>query len=159
MSRKALSLIAAAAVLVAAGSAAAALRGGIAVTLHKTNLGNVLATSKGRTVYMYTPDGHDKSNCRSACAAIWPPLLTKGAPRAGAGVKQSLLGTTNRGGGKLQVTYAGHPLYSYTGDSRSGQATGEAYDGTWYALSAAGAKVKPRKAAGGGGGGGGGGGW
>jgi len=154
MSRKALSLIVVAAVLVAAGSAAAARQGGTTVTLHSTNLGKVLATSSGHTLYLYTPDPKGKSDCKGSCAASWPPLLTKGTPRAGAGVKQGLLGTIKRGS-KLQVTYAGHPLYTFTGDSGAGQTTGEGVS-KFYAISAAGKKVTK---AGGGGGGGGGGGW
>jgi predicted lipoprotein with Yx(FWY)xxD motif len=153
--------------LAAAGGAAAAHRaahhhhaahkGGTLVELRKTKLGKVLVASNGRTLYLYTPDPKGKSTCTGSCASIWPPLLTKGKPRAGKGLKQKLLGTTKHGG-KLQVTYAGHPLYRYSGDSKAGQTNGEAYGGIWYAVNDAGKKVKPKSSGGttttGGGGGG-----
>jgi predicted lipoprotein with Yx(FWY)xxD motif len=126
--------------LVVAGAASAAALTGTKVTLHKTNHGKVLATSTGRTLYLYTPDGKNKSNCTGSCAANWPPLMTKGKPVAGAGVKQALLGTTKRSNGKLQVTYNGHPLYTYIGDMGPGQATGWGTDGIWYVVTAAGNK-------------------
>jgi predicted lipoprotein with Yx(FWY)xxD motif len=125
---------------VVTGAAFAAARStGTAVDLHKTNRGQVLATSKGRTLYLYTPDGKNKSNCTGSCASVWPPLMTKGKPVAGMGVKQSLLGTAKRGS-KLQVTYNGHPLYTYTGDSGAGQANGEGSEGIWYVVKASGKK-------------------
>jgi predicted lipoprotein with Yx(FWY)xxD motif len=124
--------------LVAAGAAFAATHStGTKVTLHSTSKGKVLATSTGRTLYLYTPDGHNKSNCTGSCASYWPPLMTTGKPVAGMGVKQSLLGTAKRGA-KLQVTYNGHPLYRYVGDSGAGQVTGEGSNSTWYVVTAAG---------------------
>jgi predicted lipoprotein with Yx(FWY)xxD motif len=123
--------------VVSGAAFAATLTTGTAVDLHSTNLGKVLATSTGRTLYLYTPDGKNKSNCFGSCAAYWPALLTKGKPVAGMGVKKSLLGTAKRGS-KLQVTYNGHPLYRYVGDSKAGQATGEGTDSTWYVVTAAG---------------------
>jgi predicted lipoprotein with Yx(FWY)xxD motif len=122
------------------------------VELHKTkSLGKVLATSKGLTLYLYTPDGKNKSNCTGSCASIWPPLLTKGKPKAAMGAKQSLLGTTRRSdNGKLQVTYKGHPLYLYTGDTKAGQTKGEGYGGIWYALKASGREAKKKSGSGGG---------
>src|SRR5579875_2513015 len=143
---------------VASGSAIAASKGGTTVTLHKTSLGKVLATSKGMTLYLYTPDPKGKSVCNGECASAWPPLMTTGKPRAGAGVNAKLLGTTKRSNGKLQVTYAGHPLYRYVGDSKSGQVTGEGISGIWYVVSAAGRKVTGKSSGGSGGSGGGGGG-
>src|SRR3954453_23439978 len=80
------------------------------VTLHKTKIGNVLATSSGRTLYLFLKDKNGKSACYGQCATYWPPLMKKGALRAGAGVKAKLLGTTTRKNGKRQVTYRGHPL-------------------------------------------------
>ena len=124
--------------LAAAGAAFAATHStGTKVTLHSTSLGKVLAKSNGRTLYLYTPDGHNKSNCYAGCAPTWPPLMTKGKPVAGTGVKKALLGTAKRGA-RLQVTYNGHPLYKFTGDVKAGDATGEGTDGTWYVVTAAG---------------------
>jgi predicted lipoprotein with Yx(FWY)xxD motif len=144
MSIKSAVVAALAVALVATGSALAAHRtvqSGAVVELHKTKLGEVLANSKGLTLYMYTPDGHNKSRCTGSCASIWPPLTTSGKPRAAMGAKQSLLGTTRRSNGKLQVTYAGHPLYHYSGDAKAGQTAGEGYGGIWFAISASGRKV------------------
>lgn len=154
MLKRTIAVAALVAATVACGSAVAASKGGTTVTLHKTSLGKVLATSSGMTLYLYTPDPKGKSVCTGSCSAIWPPLITRGKPRAGVGVKAGLLGTTKRGG-KLQVTYAGHPLYRYTGDSKPGQAKGEGYGGIWYVVSAAGKKVTGASSGGSGGGGGG----
>jgi predicted lipoprotein with Yx(FWY)xxD motif len=151
MSKRILALAAVLAVAAAAGGAAAARHAaGTKVVLHKTGLGKVLATSSGFTLYLYTPDPKGKSVCTGSCAAAWPPLLTKGKPTAGPGVKAKLLGTAKRGG-KLQVTYAGHPLYRYAGDSKAGQTAGEGVGGIWYALSAGGKKVTRKSDPGGGG--------
>jgi predicted lipoprotein with Yx(FWY)xxD motif len=124
--------------LVAAGAAFAAARSGTKVTLHATPLGKVLAASTGRTLYLYTPDSKNHSVCYGSCAQLWPPLLTTAKPIAGLGVRRLLLGTTRRNNGKLQVTYNGHPLYRYVGDSAAGQANGENYGGIWFVLTAAG---------------------
>lgn len=143
--------VAAVLALVASGAALAATSGTL-VNLHASSLGKVLASSKGSTLYLLTSDPKNKSNCKGSCAQTWPPLLTKGKPRAGKGVKASLLGEIKRGS-KEQVTYNGHPLYLYIGDSGAGQVTGEgikSFGGTWYAVNAAGKKVA--KSSGGGGG-------
>ena len=127
--------------LVASGAAfAAGLTTGTKVTLHHTSLGKRLATSTGRTLYLYTPDGRNKSHCTGGCASTWPPLMTKGKPVAGTGVRRLLLGTTRRANGKLQVTYNHHPLYKYVVDSGAGQTNGEGTDGHWFTVTAAGKK-------------------
>jgi predicted lipoprotein with Yx(FWY)xxD motif len=128
--------------LVVCGAAfAAAQLTGTKVTLHSTaTKGKVLATSTGRTLYLYTHDGKNKSNCTGSCAQTWPPLMTAAKPVAGMGVHQALLGTTRRSNGKLQVTYNGHPLYKFVGDSGAGQTHGEGYGGSWFVVTAAGTK-------------------
>jgi predicted lipoprotein with Yx(FWY)xxD motif len=115
------------------------------VTLHKTTLGKVLATSSGRTLYLFMRDKHGRSACYGQCVGYWPPLVKKGAVRAGTGVKSKLLGTTKRKNGKRQVTYAGHPLYLYKLDSGAGQVSGQGqnfFGGKWYVVSAAGTAIK-----------------
>jgi predicted lipoprotein with Yx(FWY)xxD motif len=115
------------------------------VTLHKTTLGKVLATSSGRTLYLFMKDKSGQSSCYGQCAGYWPPLMKKGALRAGTGVKASLLGTTKRKNGKRQVTYKGHPLYLYSLDSGAGKVSGQgqnAFGAKWYVLSAAGKAIK-----------------
>jgi predicted lipoprotein with Yx(FWY)xxD motif len=123
------------------------------VTLHKTKLGKVLATSSGRTLYLFMKDKKGKSACYGQCASNWPPLMKKGTLRAGTGVKAKLLGTTKRKNGKLQVTYNHHPLYLYAGDTGAGQVSGQGlnfFGGKWWVVSAAGKAIKAAATAGGG---------
>jgi len=106
-------------------------------------LGEVVTDGKGFTLYMYAPDRQGLSRCYGFCAQQWPPLVLPGgvtSPKAGTGVRPSLLGTVRRANGQLQATYGGWPLYLWIGDTAPGQATGQADDmGLWYVLSAAGA--------------------
>lgn len=123
------------------------------VTLRKTKLGSVLATSSGRTLYLFLKDKHGKSACYGQCATYWPPLMKKGKVSAAAGVKGKLLGTTKRRNGRRQVTYKGHPLYLYKLDRGSGQVSGQAvngFGGKWYVVSASGAANKKAPPGGGG---------
>ena len=123
------------------------------VTLHKTKIGNVLATSSGRTLYLFMKDRHGKSACYGQCATYWPPLMKKGALRAGTGVKAKLLSTTKRKNGKLQVRYNGHPLYLFKLDKGAGQIQGQRqnfFGGKWFALSSSGSANKKAPPAGGG---------
>jgi predicted lipoprotein with Yx(FWY)xxD motif len=134
--------------LLGAGSIAlSATRTGATVNLHKTKLGPILVNSKGHTLYLFKKDKNGKSSCSGSCATFWPPLLKHGKPSAGSGVKASLLGTTRRSNGSLQVTYNKHPLYTYSLDTKAGQTKGEgvlAFGARWYAVSAKGtAVVKP----------------
>jgi predicted lipoprotein with Yx(FWY)xxD motif len=131
--------------LLAAGSIArSATRSGATVSLRKTSLGMILAAKNGHTLYLFAKDRKGKSACTASCAQFWPPLLSKGKPVAGAGVKASLLGTTKRSNGTLQVTYNKHPLYTYVVDKRAGQAKGDgvaAFGAKWYALGAKGTAI------------------
>ena len=90
---------------------------GTRVKVVSSNYGRVIADGKGEAFYLFDKEGSKKPRCYGACASVWPPVLSKGKPVAGNGAKQSLLGTTKRANGKLQVTYAGHPLYYYVDDS------------------------------------------
>lgn len=118
--------------------------GGKRVTLHRSAYGKILADSRGRALYLFTHDD-SKSRCYGACAKAWPPLLTKGAPRAGKRVKQRLLGSVKRSDGRRQVTYHGHPLYYYVGDHEPGQVLCQAaleYGGYWYVVKRSGEPVE-----------------
>jgi len=118
--------------------------GKASVKLASTKLGSVLVDAKGRTLYLFEADKGPMSACSGACASIWPPLTTSGKPSAGAGVTASKLGTTKRSDGATEVTYNGHPLYTYAGDSAPGQTSGQGlddYGAEWYALSAGGDKI------------------
>jgi predicted lipoprotein with Yx(FWY)xxD motif len=127
-----------------AGSAPAARA---TVQVRTTSLGKILTDARGHTLYLFTADKGKASACNSsACVKAWPPLTTTGTAKAGSGAKASLLGTTKRKDGRLQVTYAGHPLYFFFKDAKAGQTSGENLDffgGEWYAVSAAGKKVEP----------------
>jgi predicted lipoprotein with Yx(FWY)xxD motif len=113
---------------------------GVALTLRPSEYGRVISDSNHRVLYLFDADHGPASTCYGECAAAWPPLLTKGTPSAGAGVNGALLGTTTRKDGSLQVTYDGHPLYYYSGD------TGEhimcqhvkLHGGVWFVVGATG---------------------
>jgi predicted lipoprotein with Yx(FWY)xxD motif len=130
----------------AAGSvASSATRTNATVSLRKTKLGMILVNSKGRTLYLFMKDRSGKSACSASCATYWPPLHSKGKPTAGSGVKASLVGTTKRSDGSMQVTYNKHPLYTYALDKRAGQTNGEGspnFGAKGWAVSAKGAAVK-----------------
>jgi predicted lipoprotein with Yx(FWY)xxD motif len=116
--------------------------GGTVGTTSIEGLGTVLVDSEGMTVYDFTVDEGTKSNCYGGCEAAWPPVTTTGKPTAGEGAMASALGTTKRKDGTLQVTYEGHPLYTFTGDSGPGEANGNEAEGTWFVLDEKGAPVK-----------------
>jgi predicted lipoprotein with Yx(FWY)xxD motif len=108
------------------------------VDLAKSSLGAILIDSRGRTLYLWQADTGAKSTCTGACAATWPPLVTSGKPTAGSGIAGSLLGTTRRTNGSKQVTYNGHPLYLFAGDTAPHQTNGQGSNGfgaPWYVLS------------------------
>jgi len=130
-----------AATLAFAGGNAAS---GATVKIAGSKLGRILVDSKGITLYDFVKDKGTTSVCYGACAALWPPLLTHGKPVAGPGVKASLLGTTKRKDGKLEITYGGHPLYYFVTDREPGQTTGQGvnqFGGPWWVLSAAGKEI------------------
>ncbi len=139
----------AASAVVASTAAALALAGdtttgGARVSIAKSPLGRILVDSKGITLYDFVKDKGTTSACYGACAALWQPLTTKGKPVAGRGVRASLLGTTKRKDGKLEVTYNGHPLYYFVTDKKPGQTTGQGvnqFGAPWWVISAAGKEI------------------
>ena len=110
----------------AAGSGSAS--GGTVITTASSSAGTVLTNGSGRAVYLWVKDTGDKANCTGACAGAWPPVTTTGAPTASGSAKASDLGTITSGGVK-QVTYDGHPLYYFSGDTGPGTAAGQGSDG------------------------------
>jgi predicted lipoprotein with Yx(FWY)xxD motif len=105
-------------------------------------LGNILVDGDGRTLYMYTKDTKDTSNCYDKCEVAWPPLLQTDKPAVGNGVDAALLGTTQRKDGTIQVTYNGMPLYYYFKDHAAGDVTGQGVGNVWYVLSPDGKIIK-----------------
>ena len=119
--------------------------GAATVTAHASLFGRVLFDGSGRALYLFKRDKGSRSTCSGACAKAWPPFLTSKAPKAGAGARASLIGTTKRADGTVQVTYAGHPLYYFSGDTKPGQITCENvvnFGGLWLVVSPGGAAVK-----------------
>jgi predicted lipoprotein with Yx(FWY)xxD motif len=104
----------------------------------------VLTDGKGITIYLFEADTTTKPTCYGACAKVWPPVLTTGTPVAGPGAKTSLLGTVKRTDGKMQVTYAGHPLYYFVQSSKPGNVRGQGVKGfgaNWDAVKPSGAQA------------------
>jgi predicted lipoprotein with Yx(FWY)xxD motif len=98
-------------------------------------LGNILVDGKGMTLYIFTNDTADKSNCDAKCMAAWPPLLTQGHPVAGSGVDDSLLGSTTLADGRMIVTYNHMPLYYWFKDTKAGDTTGQGVGSVWFVIS------------------------
>jgi len=101
-------------------------------------LGSFLVDSLGMTLYVFTKDSPGMSTCYGTCASYWPPFLTNGMPVSGMGVTGSMLGTTTRTDGSVQVTYNGWPLYYYSKDKAAGDTMGEGVQSTWYVMTPAG---------------------
>jgi predicted lipoprotein with Yx(FWY)xxD motif len=131
---------------VPSGAAAQAAQRAATVKLEQTGLGDVLVDGSGHTLYLFTRDRHDRDSCAkvAGCLGTWPALTTTSRPIAGANVRASLLGTIELHGRVRQVTYAGHPLYTYALDfvRRSTFNIGaDEYGGSWYAINATGKAV------------------
>jgi predicted lipoprotein with Yx(FWY)xxD motif len=123
---------------------AAAPASGPTVALGSAKLGKILVNGSGRTLYAFAADRTTSSACYGSCASLWPPLTVTGSPKGGTQLDASLLGTAKRTDGTTQVTYNGHPLYRYAGDSKPGDTTGQAisqFGARWYTLKRSGAEV------------------
>lgn len=117
---------------------------GVSVSLVKGSAGSYLVGPSGRALYLWVADHNGSSSCAGSCARAWPPLLTKAAPVAKSGVTSSDLSTIKRSDGAKQVTYMGHPLYYYIGDTSSGSTTGQGSDNfgaKWWLVSSSGAAI------------------
>jgi predicted lipoprotein with Yx(FWY)xxD motif len=137
-------LAAATAALAFASSTPASSRAAPTLTVRSSSFGKVLFDGRGFVLYAFTKD-RGRSACSSACARAWPPYVVRSSVRAGAGVKQSLLGVVRRANGTRQVTYAGRPLYYYVGDRRPGQILCQnvsEFGGLWLIVRASGKLVR-----------------
>ena len=135
----------AAAATPASGSATATV-----IEAHAGSAGSFLTNGSGRAVYLWAADSMNKSNCSGACAGAWPPVTTTGQVTVADGAKAADLGTITRSDGSKQVTYSGHPLYYFVGDSGPGQANGQGSDNfgaKWWLVTPAGAKITVADAA------------
>jgi predicted lipoprotein with Yx(FWY)xxD motif len=125
------------------GSAASS-SGGTVITTAKSSAGTFLTNGSGRAVYLWVKDTGDMSNCNGACAGAWPPVTTTSTATASGSAMASDIGTITRSDGTKQVTYDGHPLYYFSGDSGPGTATGQGSDGfgaKWWLVAPTGSDV------------------
>lgn len=113
----------------------------------------VIVDSAGRTLYRFTPDRPKSIRCTGTCARAWPPVIVRRGttPAAGKGILQARLGTVTRSDGRLQLTYAGLPLYRFVQDRKAGDVKGQGVGGTWFAVAPSGRLVRALPAAGSGG--------
>jgi predicted lipoprotein with Yx(FWY)xxD motif len=123
-----------------AGSAPAAT--GATLATGKTSLGTIVVDGKGDTVYEFTSDtaNSGKSTCYSGCDSTWSPVTTTSANPTVKGVTGTV-GEITRTGGAMQVTLGGMPLYTYSGDSKAGDVSGQGMMSTWYVVSPAGTQI------------------
>jgi predicted lipoprotein with Yx(FWY)xxD motif len=109
---------------------------GTKVVTAESDFGTILFGTRGQAIYLFDVEATTEPRCYGACADAWPPVLTDGAPLAGRGVKESLLGTAKRTDGTTQVTYRGHPLYFYAHEGRHEVKCHDIFlnGGNWYAV-------------------------
>ena len=136
----------------AAGGTPASSASGTATVIesHAGSAGPFLTNSSGRAVYLWAADSMNKSTCSGACAGAWPPVTAQGHVTAADGAKTADLGTITRSDGSKQVTYDGHPLYYFAGDSGPGQTNGQGSDSfgaKWWLVAPAGTKITVADAA------------
>jgi predicted lipoprotein with Yx(FWY)xxD motif len=115
----------------------------VAVKTMSTRKGTVLVNAEGRTLYWFAKDTSTKSRCNGSCATYWPPVLGKATATAATSLPHGF-GTIKRTDGKAQVTYDGHPLYTYSGDTAAGQLNGNglnASGGLWWAITPSGSEL------------------
>ena len=138
----------------AAGGGTSAPSASSAVTIKVTN--GHLTDATGRTVYLWVKDTGKNSTCSGNCTTFWPPVTSNAKATAGTGANASDLGTSKRSDGTMQITYAGHPLYFYSGDSAPGQTNGQGNNGfgfLWWEVAPSGNAITTPASSNGGGGG------
>jgi predicted lipoprotein with Yx(FWY)xxD motif len=119
------------------------------VEVRGTSLGALLVDAHGHTLYLFEKDRNGKSNCYGACAGLWPPVTSATRAIAGDDADAAQLGSADRSHGTPIVTYGGHPLYTYAGDTRPGDVSGQGLDqfgATWYAVAPSGRTIKAARA-------------
>jgi predicted lipoprotein with Yx(FWY)xxD motif len=128
-------------------TSAPATSGTTVKAVDNASFGKILTDGDGNVLYLYEQDQGTTTACTTSCLSTWPPLTASGTPTAGSGVNQSMLGTAKQADGTVQVTYNGHLVYLFTGDTAPGQVNGEGLEGFWV-VSAAGDPVKQPMAGG-----------
>lgn len=122
--------------------ATAPAEAGVTLGVAESELGSILVDAEGRTLYVFLNDSGGESTCYGECAANWPALATDGEPQAGEGVEASLLGTTEREDGTVQVTYNVMPLYYFAADEAPGDTNGQGVGDVWYVVSPEGEPIQ-----------------
>lgn len=147
--RAALAALVIAVVTVSAASATANASSNAAraatLKVNSSRYGKILFDGRGRVLYLFARDRGGRSSCYGACAKAWPPYLATRAPKGLAGIDAKLLGTTKRRDGTLQVTYAKHPLYYFSKDTKPGQITCQNvsnFGGLWLVVAPNGKPVR-----------------
>jgi len=128
----------------AAGSTSTGTATATVITTKSGSAGTYLTDGSGRAVYLWVKDPQDKSECSGACASAWPPVPASGTVTASGGAQAADLGSITRSDGSKQVTYDGHPLYYFAGDSGSGTTSGQGSDSfgaKWWLVSPSGASI------------------
>ncbi|HEX4087293.1 MAG TPA: hypothetical protein VHZ33_01190 [Trebonia sp.] len=128
----------------ASSSAGANASGGTVIETSSSSAGTFLTNGSGRAIYLWAKDGANMSDCNGACLGAWPAVTATGTVTAHGGAKASDLGTITRSDGTKQVTYDGHPLYYFSGDSGPGTATGQGSDSfgaKWWLVAPTGSDV------------------
>jgi predicted lipoprotein with Yx(FWY)xxD motif len=128
----------------ASGAAAGSVTSPAVVATDDGAMGTFLTDGAGRTLYLWLGDPSSTSMCTGQCAKYWPPLLTAGAPTASGMATSNMLSTSKRADGTTQVTYAGHPVYYFSGDKAAGATGGQgknAFGYLWWVVSPAGAGI------------------
>jgi predicted lipoprotein with Yx(FWY)xxD motif len=123
-------------------SPSGAMSGATVQTTDNADFGTILTDADGHTLYLFEQDQGTTTACTTGCSSTWPALTATGTPTAGDGVDGSLLGTAKQADGSMQVTYNGHLVYRYSGDTAPGQTNGEGIGGVWFVVSASGDAVQ-----------------
>jgi predicted lipoprotein with Yx(FWY)xxD motif len=130
-------------IVLAAGGGSAKTRpshlapAGSALSVRSTSLGKTLVDANGRTLYLFEGDKANVSTLSGAGVAVWPRFTSAGTVKAENGAQAAKLGTVTSPSGVRQVTYNGHPLYYYVGDSKPGSTRGQhlnEFGALWYVL-------------------------
>lgn len=118
------------------GSSTSGAASAVVSSAEKAKVGNVIVDAQGRTLYRFTAEAQGLPVCTGACVGTWRPALASSA----SGLPEHVATVRRPDGGKLQLTYDGHPLYRYAGDRSKADAKGEGMGGQWYAIKALGTR-------------------
>lgn len=133
----------------AADTNASDVKPSITLVVRDSKLGSIITDDKGMTLYIFTPDARNVSNCEGACLNVWPPVMLKTGETLGSvgvdgSLRRSKLGVAMRFDGSRQVTYNGFPLYWWVRDKTPGDVTGQWVGNVWFVLNDAGSPNSAR---------------